>query len=98
MSLTCPDCGREPHNPRSFCNNERFHATRAPAEPTDGEMLDWLEKLLKKSGKYWPQVHIDTLRGNMKIGACNKHHGVEAGSFVAETLRDAIKAAMKGDK
>jgi len=31
---TCPDCGREPHNPRSFCNNESFHATRAP-EPSD---------------------------------------------------------------
>jgi hypothetical protein len=63
----------------------------------DSRRLEYLERLFKQA-RPWPLVCIETLPGETRVEACNKHHGDAAGRHTAPTLREAIDKAIAGRK
>ena len=60
--------------------------------------MDWLERLFKQDRSSFNLVAIETLKWEMSVAACNKHHGDAAGRYTAPTLREAVDKAKIGKK
>lgn len=70
------------------CDGELQHAK--------AEALDWLEAIFKKERDAWSLVRIDPV--NLEIVAVNEESPADAEDTVAETILEAVQAAMRKAK